>query len=177
MPQNMEGGNTVARYNKMDLYYGAFLYALASNLNGCVNKLFLVEKDGESSHRRFQISTNNGDYEVYCKYSTAPANSKNDYTWKFPFTKNETDELKTIIDEEKNLTLALICVSKEKDGKTPKIQEIAIVNKEDTLKCYCFNSDPSNVIVESSYNKDYLNITRPNWSTAIRVKRKGIELL
>lgn len=55
-------------FKKADYYYGALLSLLMNN--GMKPALF--EKENYDDRKRYTVTTNNGEYEFYCKYMSNP---------------------------------------------------------------------------------------------------------
>lgn len=143
----------MAAFKKADFYYGAFL-SLLIHKGLCPA---LIEKEVESSRRRFQITTNNDNYEFYCKYMSNPTGSTNP-SWAFSFTKNEQKELTKLLQTDKKVIFALICTQKD---LTSQLQELALVEKEDFVKCVDFKTykdSAPRISVKSIKNSDKLRI-------------------
>lgn len=114
-------------FKKADYYYGALLSLLMNN--GMKPALF--EKENYDDRKRYTVTTNNGEYEFYCKYMSNPT-GKDDLTWSFNFTDKECKEISSLLKLEKKIIFALICTQKD---LTSTKQEVALVYKDEFVKC------------------------------------------
>ncbi|OQB12403.1 MAG: hypothetical protein BWY15_02231 [Firmicutes bacterium ADurb.Bin193] len=166
-------------FKKADFYYGAFLSLLI--YKGLCPAL--IEKEKESNRRRFQITTNTDSYEFYCKYMSNPTGSTNP-TWAFSFTDKERRELTKLLQTNKKVIFALICTQKK---LTSSLQELALIEKQDFLKCVDFNTykeSTPRISVKVVKNSDKLRIwgnKRPDKigkdDNTIKIERNKINIL
>lgn len=114
---------------KRDYFYGAFLSALVNG--GLTPTLFEKPSD---NRQIYEVTTNQNSYIVYTKYNTSPTGSK-DFTWSFPFSDNEIEEISKIHHEnnkEKEFIFAFICGQKQLSDYN---QVIAIVYWDEFIEC------------------------------------------
>ena len=166
-------------YKKADFYYGAFLSVLVNN--GICPAL--IEKDGDLHRRRFRITTNNGEYEIYCKYKSDPTGNT-DPNWAFTFQPREVKELHSLLADNKKVVFAFICVQKELTS--PK-QELALVEKNEFIKCVELNTykdSAPRLSVKAIKSSNYLRIYGNKLSdkigkedSTIRIKRNRVSIL
>lgn len=169
----------MAAFKKADFYYGAFL-SLLIHKGLCPA---LIEKEIESSRRRFQITTNTYNYEFYCKYMSNPTGSTNP-TWAFSFTDKERKELMELLQTNKKVIFALICTRKD---LTSPLQELALVEKQDFIKCVDFDTykeSTPRISVKSVKNSEKLRIwgnkrsdKMGNDDNTIKIERNKINCL
>lgn len=89
---------------KKDFYYGALLSRLMKT--GSVPAI--IESD--ESHRVYSLTNDNGEFNLYIKYSSKPSLSKNQKRWNFYFTDNEVITLKkSDLFEKDKYIFAFIC--------------------------------------------------------------------
>ncbi len=89
---------------KADYYYGALLSALVNG--GLVPALFEKEND---NRQIYEVMTNKASYIIYTKYNTTPSGSK-DFTWSFPFSDNELEEIVKIHHENNKVKKIDLCL-------------------------------------------------------------------
>lgn len=114
-----------------DFYYGAVLSML---FNKHLNPA-LVESDDD--RQIYDLTTNSGDCRLYIKYRADKLNNRTeDYnSWQFVFTGSEIDELIDYIENNHNLSMALVCgVAGLSDSEIAvldktQIEEILSLNK------------------------------------------------
>lgn len=151
---------------KYDHYYGAFLSKLLDNGN---RPALMKKNDGRSIYK---LATDNSDedYLVYMKYTT---NKKGDNLWNFNFTNDNLKEVEGLF-MDKNLVFGLICSYKSLN-KT----EIAIISKEEFLKCIDFKcsknkSQRISVLKRKGSTKLYVYGTFLDRTKAIAIERYRI---
>ncbi|NUK29314.1 hypothetical protein HT574_04105 [Parageobacillus sp. VR-IP] len=119
----------MATIYKRDYFYGALLFALVNG--GLTPALFEKPSD---NRQIYEVTTNQNSYIIYTKYNTSPTGSK-DFTWSFPFSDNELEEIIKIYHEnnkKKEFIFAFICGQKQLSGYN---QVIAIVYWDEFLEC------------------------------------------
>lgn len=106
---------------KADFYYGAFLSQL-------VNSGFAPAIIENSDKRRiYKLTTDYGDFKVYTKYLSKPANKSQNKRWDFPFN---IEELNNIRQDTSINMYAFICGVEDLVNS-----EIVILNAEQFNEC------------------------------------------
>ncbi|HCX62316.1 MAG TPA: hypothetical protein DHU59_07755 [Clostridiales bacterium] len=105
-----------------DFYYGAVLSML---FNQHINPA-LVECNDD--RQIYDLTTNHGSSRLYIKYRASKNKTKNEAynSWQFVFALNEIDEIKKYMDNNYNLSMALVCGV---DGLSDS--EIAVLDKNE----------------------------------------------
>lgn len=124
-----------------DFYYGAVLSML---FNRKVNPA-LVESDDK--RQIYNIATNNGEYLLYIKYRSDKSNLKTqDYnSWQFVLSDGEVEEIKEIINSDKNFQMVLVCGLKNLSKS-----EVAVIGKDEISKI--FDLDKSSFTISRKKN-------------------------
>lgn len=118
---------------KEDFYCGAFLSYLLNN--GVKPALF----DGRNMEGRkvYDFMTDKGDFRVYVKYIGSPTSiskKNNRKIWSFPFTEDQIDELKDLIDSKKEFYFCTVCGESKLNGS-----KLVVIDKESALDCIDLN--------------------------------------
>ena len=120
----------MGKINKMDYYYGAFIYYLISN-KAEQPTLF----DSVDNSKIINFTQKNKDYNAYLKYVSTCKESKvagrEQTSWQITFTATENTYIRTKFkkDTYKNIVV-LVCAK-------PKLQDtcVAILSLDDALEC------------------------------------------
>lgn len=111
----------MSKINIADFYYGAVLSML---FNKHINPALI---DSNDDRQVYDFTTDNGDCRLYIKYRADKQNNKtrNYNSWQFTFADSELNEIKAYMQDNYNLSLALVCgVSGLSDS------EIAVLDKQ-----------------------------------------------
>ena len=106
-----------------DFYYGAALSVLFNNSNKKI-RAAIIESD--ENRQLYDLMTNNT-CRLFIKYRSRKQDTKTeDYSsWMFSLTTRDLNELRSIIDNEHNLVVALVCADTELSAS-----ELALIDKE-----------------------------------------------
>ncbi len=131
---------------KADFYFGSMLSCFINN--GLAPAII---EPGES-RRIYKMTTNNGDYQIYAKYVSAPIRRQklDVQLWQFIFSPDEVDFIRQFREDTTKLFFVLIC------GRT-RLQdsEIAILSLDEVRDC-----------LDVDYSRDSYRITI-KWEKAI----------
>ena len=107
-----------------DFYYGAALSVLFNNSNKKI-RAAIIESD--ENRQLYDLMTNNNTCRLFIKYRSRKQDTKTeDYSsWMFSLTTRDLNELRSIIDNEHNLVVALVCADTELSAS-----ELALIDKE-----------------------------------------------
>lgn len=95
----------MAKLKEADFYYGSIISMLLNN-NICP---VLVE--GGTDRQIYEFTTNEGEFKLFLKYRSEPIPTKTDgyQSWQFVFSGDDVTELRRFIDDEKHLSVGLVC--------------------------------------------------------------------
>jgi hypothetical protein len=115
---------------KADFYYGAMLSCMINN--GLAPAII----EPGDSRRIYSLTTNNGDYQIYAKYVSAPLKrqKKDVQLWQFTFLPDEIKFIKDNKEANKKLYFVLIC-----GQKTLQNSEIALLSLDEVKECLDFD--------------------------------------
>lgn len=112
----------MANLKEADFYYGSVLSGLlCRNINPAI-----VENDKDRQIMRF--TTDQGDFILFLKYRSKPADTKNPTyrSWQFSFSPDDKHELQKFLSQSDHLSLGLVCADDKLDAS-----EYAVLHKED----------------------------------------------
>jgi len=111
---------------KADFYYGSLLSCFVNN--GLAPAII----EPGDSRRIYKITTDNGDYQIYAKYVSAPLKrQKTDIQlWQFVFSRDEVDFIRKYEENNKTLYFALICGQERLQDS-----ELAILSLDEVKDC------------------------------------------
>lgn len=117
----------MSNIRKSDFYYGSLLSVFINN--GIAPAI--IEAGDE--RRIYSVTTDRGEYEIYTKYVSKPAEGKNKHKrrWAFSFSQDELQAIEQYQNNGKNYVFALICGVHEEMQNS----EIAVLSLEEVKDC------------------------------------------
>lgn len=99
----------MAKLKESDFYYGAVLSMLLNN------KICPALVESGKDRQVYEFTTDQGDFKLFLKYRSAPTTKNEDIyrSWQFNFTESDLKELHQYIEEEKHLSVGLVCGESE----------------------------------------------------------------
>lgn len=141
----------MSKLKETDFYYGAVLSTLFNN--GICPMLI----EGGNDRQVYDFTTDYEDFRLFVKYrSTGRQGAKDGYmSWQFSLTDQDIKELKQYVDDDRHLSLGLIC------GDQPlNKSQYAVLHKEEIKKVL-------------AANKESLTLSRKKGERAFRLSLGG----
>jgi len=154
----------MAKFKMADFYYGSVLSMLFNN--NIRNNIRPALVEGDDDRRVYDLTTNDGSYKLFIKYRGKRHYSVNSgyRSWQFTFTSKDINEIFEYINNQHNLLLALVC-----GEKRLKDSELAVLNRDDIIKCGLGNGRTSLTISRVKNEKAFRISTGGGRENAIKI--------
>ncbi len=95
----------MASMKESDFYYGAVISTLINN------KICPALVESGKDRQIYEFTTDQGDFKLFLKYRSAPKTKNEDgyRSWQFNFTESDLKRLCQYIEENKHLSVGLVC--------------------------------------------------------------------